>query len=169
MEQFDHFLKASQVSNDLKVSVFITAIGKKACKTLKTLLEPEKPENKTYTQLVQTLQEQCVPKTSGIAERFKFNRRFQQDCVMVAVFTVELKRLATSCNIDAFSDEALRNRFVAGLCDKEMKTELLKKSKPTFIKCLRYRKEYRVGPQGKPGCLAQCGARDSQRYSLQTR
>ncbi|KAL1437432.1 hypothetical protein MTO96_048920 [Rhipicephalus appendiculatus] len=58
VEWFDHFLKASQVSDDLKVSVFITAIGKKAYKTLKTLLEPEKPENKTYGQLVQTLQEQ---------------------------------------------------------------------------------------------------------------
>lgn len=29
VERFEHFLKASKVSDDLKVSTFITAIGKK--------------------------------------------------------------------------------------------------------------------------------------------
>ncbi|XP_049267509.1 uncharacterized protein LOC119377194 [Rhipicephalus sanguineus] len=129
VERFDHFLKASQVSDDLKVSVFITAIGKKAYKTLKTLLEPEK---KTYAQLVQTLKEQYVPKTSVIAERFKFNRCFQQDGQAVTAFAVELKRLATSCDFGTFLDDALRDRFVAGLCDKETQAELLKTSKLAF-------------------------------------
>ncbi|XP_037572298.1 uncharacterized protein LOC119454435 [Dermacentor silvarum] len=132
VERFGHFMKASQVSDDLKVSVFKTVIGKKAYKTLKTLLEPEKPENKTYEQLVQTLQKQYAPKASVIAERFKFNRRFQQDGETVAAFAVELKRLATSCDFGAFLDEALRDRFVPGLCDKETQVELLKNSKFTF-------------------------------------
>ncbi|XP_049518821.1 uncharacterized protein LOC125943515 [Dermacentor silvarum] len=132
VEQFKHFLKASQVSDDLKVSVFITAIGKKAYKSLKTLVEPENPENKTYEQLVQTLQEQYVPTTSVIAEQFKLNRRFQQDSEIVATFAVERKRLATSCDFGAFLDEALRDRFVAGLCDKETQAQLLKNSKLTL-------------------------------------
>lgn len=131
-EWFNHFLKASQVRDNLKVSVFITAIGKKAYKTLKTLLEPEKPENKTYEQLVQTLQEPYVPKTSVIAERFKFNRRFQHDNETVAALAVELKRLVTSCDFEAFLDEALRDSFVAGFCDKETQAELLKNRKLTF-------------------------------------
>ncbi|KAH7933553.1 hypothetical protein HPB49_013869 [Dermacentor silvarum] len=132
LERFDHFLKASQVSDALKVSVFITAIGNKAYKTLKTLLEPEKPGNKTNEQLVQTLQEQYVPQNSIIAERFKFNRRLQQDGETVAAFVVELKRLVTSCGFGAFLDEAFRDRFVAGLCDKETQAEVLKNSKLTF-------------------------------------
>ncbi|XP_075730266.1 uncharacterized protein LOC142772051 [Rhipicephalus microplus] len=132
VERFDHFLKAFQVSDDLKVSVFITAIGKKAYKTLKTLLEPEKPENKTYAQLVQTLKEQYVPKTFVIAERFKFSRCFQQDGQAVTAFAVELKQLATSCDFGTFLDDALRDRFVAGLCDKETQAELLKTSKLAF-------------------------------------
>nr|XP_037270414.1 LOW QUALITY PROTEIN: uncharacterized protein LOC119162032 [Rhipicephalus microplus] len=141
VEWFDHFLKASQVSDNLKVSVFITAIGKKAYKTLqtllehwtlKTLLQPEKPENNMYAQLVQTLKEQYVPKTSMIAERFKFNRCFQQDGQAVTAFAVELKWLATSCNFGTFLDDALRDRFVAGLCDKKTQAELLKTSKLAF-------------------------------------
>ncbi|XP_075737589.1 uncharacterized protein LOC119175534 [Rhipicephalus microplus] len=132
VERFDHFLKASEVSDDLKVSVFITAIGKTACKTLKILLEPEKPENKTYAQLVQTLKEQYVPKTPMIVERFKFNRCLLQDGQAVTAFAVELKRLATSCDFGTFLDDALRDRFVAGLCDNETQSELLKTSELAF-------------------------------------
>ncbi|KAK8765584.1 hypothetical protein V5799_012877 [Amblyomma americanum] len=132
VERFDHFLKASKVSDDLEVSVFITATGKKAYKTVKTLLEPEKPESKTYAQLVRTLREQYVQKSSVIADRFNLNRRFQQEGETVAAFAVELKRLAASCDFGTLLDEALRERFVAGLCDKEMQAELLKESKLTF-------------------------------------
>ncbi|XP_042142630.1 uncharacterized protein LOC121833419 isoform X2 [Ixodes scapularis] len=106
VERFEHFLKASK--------------------------EPEKPENKTYAQLVQTLRGHYVPKPSVIAERFRFNRRFQQEGETVAAFVVELKRLAASCDFGAFLDEALRDRFVAGLCDRGTQAELLKKSKLTF-------------------------------------
>ncbi|XP_075742492.1 uncharacterized protein LOC142796215 [Rhipicephalus microplus] len=132
VKRFDHFLKASQVRDDLKVLVFLTAIRKKTYKTLKTLLEPEKPENKTYAQLVQTLKEQFVPKTSVITERFKFNRCFQQYRQAVTAFVVELKGLATSCDFGTFLDDALHDRFVAGLCDKETQAELLKTIKLAF-------------------------------------
>nr|XP_037285008.1 uncharacterized protein LOC119177931 [Rhipicephalus microplus] len=134
VERFDHFLKASQVSDDLKVSVFITAIGKKAYKSLKTLLEPEKPEIKTYAQLVQTLKEQYIPKIFVIAERFKFNRCFQQVGQAVTAFAVKLKWLATSCDFRTFLDDAVRDWFIAGLCDKETQAELLKTSRLTFKK-----------------------------------
>lgn len=132
VERFEHFLKASKVSDDLKVSTFITAIGKNAYKTLKTLLEPVKPECKTYAQLVQALQGHYSPKPLVIAERFKFNRRFQQEGESVAAFAVELKRLAASCDFGAFLDDALRDRFVAGLSDRETQAQLLKKSTLTF-------------------------------------
>ncbi|XP_077507844.1 uncharacterized protein LOC144118961 [Amblyomma americanum] len=132
VERFDHFFKASKVSDELKVLVFITAIGKKAYKTLKTLLELEKPERKTHTQLAQTLREQYVPKPSVIAERLKCNRRFQQEGETAAAFAIELKWLAASCDFGTFLDEALRDRFVAGLCYEETQAELPKESKLTF-------------------------------------
>ncbi|KAM7308120.1 uncharacterized protein ISCGN_011754 [Ixodes scapularis] len=84
------------------------------------------------SKLVQTLRGHYVPKPSVIAERFRFNRRFQQEGETVAAFAVELKRLAASCDFGAFLDEALRDRFVAGLCDRGTQAELLKKSKLTF-------------------------------------
>lgn len=58
--------------------------------------------------------------------------RFQQESETVTDFAVELKRLAASCDFGAFLDEALRDRFVAGLCDRGTQAELLKKTALNF-------------------------------------
>lgn len=67
-----------------------------------------------------------------IAERFRFNRRSQHEGESVAAFAVELKRLASSCEFGPFLEEALRDRFLAGLKDQPTQAELLKKSTLTF-------------------------------------
>ncbi|KAL1477225.1 hypothetical protein MTO96_035913 [Rhipicephalus appendiculatus] len=131
-ERFEHYVRATQVSEDLKASVFVTAIGKQAYRTLKNLLAPTKPEEKTYAELLQILKGHYSPKPLVIAERFRFNRRSQLENESVAAFALELKRLAGSCEFGQFLDDALRDRFVAGLRDETAQAELLKKSTLTF-------------------------------------
>ncbi|XP_042146518.1 uncharacterized protein LOC121835987 [Ixodes scapularis] len=132
VERFEHILKASKVSDELKISTFTTAIEKNAYKTLKSLLGPVKPECKTYAQLVQALQGYYSPNPLVIPERLKFNRRFQQEGESVAAFAVELKGLAASYDFGAFLDDALRDCLVAGLSDRETQAQLLKESTLTF-------------------------------------
>ncbi|XP_040067033.1 uncharacterized protein LOC120840511 [Ixodes scapularis] len=132
VERMEHYLRATKVSDDLKVSVFVRAIGKQAYRTLKTLLTPVKPEQKDYAHLVAVLREHYAPKPMVIAERFRFNRRAQLEKETVATYTVELKRLAATCEFGQFLDEALRDRFVAGLKDQAAQAELLKKKTLTF-------------------------------------
>ncbi|XP_077555287.1 uncharacterized protein LOC144169801 [Haemaphysalis longicornis] len=132
VERFEHYVRAVKVSDDLKVSTFVTAMGKKTYRTLKNLLAPAKPEEKEYSQLVTVLKEHYAPKRMVIAERFRFNRRSQHEGESVAAFAVELKRLASSCEFGPFLEEALRDRFVAGLKDQPTQAELLKKSTLTF-------------------------------------
>lgn len=132
VERFEHYIRATQVSDDLKVSAFVTAIGKQAYRTLKNLLAPVKPEAKTYDELVRALKGHYSPKPLVIAERFRFNRRSQQENEPVAMFALELKRLAASCEFGQFLDDALRDRFVAGLRNEATQAELLKKSTLTF-------------------------------------
>ncbi|XP_049522588.1 uncharacterized protein LOC119449072 [Dermacentor silvarum] len=132
VERFEHYIRSTKVSDDLKVSAFVTAIGKQAYRTLKNLLAPVKPEAKTYDELVRALKGHYSPKPLVIAERFRFNRRSQQENEPVAMFALELKRLAASCDFGQFLDDALRDRFVAGLRNEATQAELLKKSTLTF-------------------------------------
>lgn len=132
VERFEHYLKATKVSEALRLSAFVTAIGQKPYKTLKTLLHPVKPEEKSWEELVAVLKGHYAPRPMVIAERFKFNRRYQKEEETVATFSVELKRLASTCEFGSFLDDALRDRFVAGLKDKKTQSDLLKKTTLTF-------------------------------------
>lgn len=59
VERFGHYCTVAKVEGEkLKKSAFITAIGKKSYKTLKDLLLPAKPEEKTYADLVKVLSDQ---------------------------------------------------------------------------------------------------------------
>ncbi|XP_065311755.1 uncharacterized protein [Dermacentor albipictus] len=126
VERFEHYIHATQVSDDLKVSAFVTAIGKQTYRTLKNLLAPVKPEAKTYDELVRALKGHYSPKPLVIVERFRFNRRSQQENEPVATFALELKRLAASCEFGLFLDDTLRDRFVAGLRNETAQAELKK-------------------------------------------
>ncbi|XP_042150655.1 uncharacterized protein LOC121838450 [Ixodes scapularis] len=133
VERLEHYFQSMKVSDDLKVLLFVTAIGKQAYRTLRTLLTPVKLEQKDYAHLVMDLREEhYAPKSMMIAERFKFNQRAQLQKETVATFTVEVKRLAATCDFWQFLDEALWDRFVAGLNDQTAQAELLKK-KTNFL------------------------------------
>ncbi|XP_049520478.1 uncharacterized protein K02A2.6-like [Dermacentor silvarum] len=172
IERFEHFLRATQVSDDLKVSVLITAIGKKTYRTLKNLLAPMKPEEKEYAPLIQALKKHYAPEPMVIAERFQFNRRIQQDTEPVAGFALELKSLAASCNFGAFLDEALRDRFVAGLKDEITQAELLKRATLTFAEACELARSIELArsetkkfqPEGQ-----QLGVQAVQRQTLSSR
>ena len=56
-----------------------------------------------------------MPKPLFISERFKFNKRNQDETENINAFEVELRRLATHCKFGAFLKEALCDRLVCGL------------------------------------------------------
>ncbi|KAH7935678.1 hypothetical protein HPB52_011947 [Rhipicephalus sanguineus] len=101
VERFEHYLQATQVSAELRVSIFLTVVGKKAYQTLKHLLAPEKPVHKDYY-LVKVLKAHYAPKIMVVGERLRFNRRVQQENEPVAALAIELKRLATSWKFGDF-------------------------------------------------------------------
>ncbi|XP_064459015.1 uncharacterized protein LOC135369352 [Ornithodoros turicata] len=141
IERFGHYWKVTRIEdNSLKTSALITAIGKRAYKTLKDLLLPSKPEQKTYDQLVQVLKDHYAPESQVIAERFKFNRRYQQEGESVSTFAVELIHLAAKCDFGTFFDDALRDRFVADLKNPGIQAGLLKKRDLKFTSACDFAK-----------------------------
>lgn len=74
VEWFEHYVRAVKVSDDLKVSTLMTAMGKKTYRVLKNLLAPAQPQLEEYSQIVTVLKEHNAPKRMLIALRFRFNR-----------------------------------------------------------------------------------------------
>jgi hypothetical protein len=112
IERLEHWMTANKIdgppveedrqnAKDQRVSVLLTVIGAKSYGVLRNLLTPDKPDDKTYAELVATLKSHFKPKSLVIAERFRFYKREQNEGEAIAAYIVALKQQARRCNFGA--------------------------------------------------------------------
>ena len=118
-ERFENFIDVNEVPAAKKLKLFLNVVGAQTYEELKKILVPDKPTDKTFDQVRKLLEEHFSPQYSIIAERCKFNRRMQQEGESIKDFLTELKHLARNCEIKDFLNDALRDRLVAGIRDRE--------------------------------------------------
>ena len=70
--------------------VLLSVIGASTYKTLRNLVSPAKPGEKSYAELVGALSKHYKPAPSEIVERFKFHSRNRRPGESVATFVAEL-------------------------------------------------------------------------------
>lgn len=78
-ERFDYFVQANGIANQKIVPTFFAVMGPKTFNLLHDLLQPTKPGEKTYAEIVKVLSEHYSPKPLLIAERFRFHKRNQEE------------------------------------------------------------------------------------------
>ena len=94
MERLEHFFSANGVDDaDKKRSVLLTVIGAATYKTLRNILSPEKPGEKPYAELVESLSKYFKPTPSEIVERFKFHSRVRKAGESISTYIAQLKLL----------------------------------------------------------------------------
>ena len=106
-------------------ATLISVIGSKAYDVLSDLCSPEAPSEKTYDDLTTILKDHFAPKKLLIAERYRFHNCIQLDGESVSTFAAKLKHLASTCNFGTHLKEALHDRLVCGLRNKEIQKKLL--------------------------------------------
>ena len=75
-------------------SVLLTVIGAQVYDTLRSLLAPVKPQEKSFIELITILKQHFDPKPLVIGERFRFYRRSQKVNETVAEFQADLRKLS---------------------------------------------------------------------------
>ena len=133
-------LEANKVSEAKQVIVFLSCVGIVTYGLLRNLLAPAEPKGKSLEEIVDTLKVH-EPKPLVIAERFHFHRRNQGTNESIADYVAELRSLASSCQFEAYLDEAPRDRFVSGILSEATQRSLLSQEKPTFVTAILTRKE----------------------------
>ncbi|KAB0800460.1 hypothetical protein PPYR_01180 [Photinus pyralis] len=134
IERVEHLFLVNCVEEKMKVSLFITLAGPVVYSTLKNLVAPQNPAEKSYEQVITVLRGHYVPEKSEISERFRFNKCNQKPDQSVAEYIVELKQLSNTCKFGAFLEEALRDRLVCGLYSEALQKKLLAERELTFAK-----------------------------------
>ena len=124
IQHFEQFVKANDIPEERKKSVFLTAIGYDSYEVLANFFK--KPEQETLKTLKAELEKHFNSKSSVIAERYKFGCRHQKESESTADFAAGLCKFAARCNLKkALLDEALRNKFMCGLQHECSKSRLL--------------------------------------------
>ncbi|CAG9830928.1 unnamed protein product [Diabrotica balteata] len=90
---------------------------------LKNLVVP--PTDFTFQEVKEKLIKHFSPLVSEIYERFVFNRCEQKADQYIFDYSVELRKLAYSCNFGQFLEEALSDRFVCGIRVEGIQKKLL--------------------------------------------
>ena len=102
-----YFFDANGIADEKKRAVFLSVVGAATNKTLRNLLSPTKPNERSYDELIAVLTKHFKPAPS---EKFKFHSRSRKPDESVAIFIAELRSLAELCNFGDTLEPMLRYR-----------------------------------------------------------
>ncbi|XP_058456616.1 uncharacterized protein K02A2.6-like [Malaya genurostris] len=116
------------VRDDAKLPMLLHYMGAETYDVVSDKLAPEKPQTKTYDEIVQTLENHFNPEPLEILENFRFKCRKQCDeraDESIDDYLIALRKLAITCNFGNYLSTALRNQFVFGIKDRGIQARLL--------------------------------------------
>ncbi|KAJ8333797.1 hypothetical protein SKAU_G00411160 [Synaphobranchus kaupii] len=134
IERVEQFFEANDVAQAKQVATLLSVMGAAAYGLLGNLVQPDKPKNKTFDEIVTILKGHFEPKPLLVAERFRFNQCNQKASQPVAQYVAELKQCAANCEFVANLDASLRDRFVGGIRNEACQRRLLSENDLTFAK-----------------------------------
>ena len=120
---------AVAVADKQKVAYTISIIGKDTYGFLKDLCLPNKPTDKTFTEICTLLQNYYKPSILVVAEAYKFHQAKHEVGESVSTFANRLRRLSVNCNFGTFLDRALQDQFVCGIRSQNILKTLLSQDK----------------------------------------
>lgn len=118
------FIALNEIKPTLHVATLITVVGEPTYDLMCDLCAPDKPEEKSFTELVTIVEQHLEPRRSDIAERHIFRLRRQKAGEELGLYLQSLKHLASTCNFGDKLEENLRDQFVSGLAGDEMRSRL---------------------------------------------
>ena len=137
VERMEHFFAANGIDDaDKKRAVLLTVVGAATYKTLRNIVSPEKPGEKSYAELVEALSKHFKPTPSEIVERFKFHSRVRKAGESIATYVAELRSLSEYCNFGTSLEDMLRDRLVCGVNDRAIQKHLLAQTDLNYKKAV---------------------------------
>lgn len=143
--QFERSLRQSKLaqgSEERKITALLLFMGEKAddvCQSLKLTSE----ESKCYAKVVDKLDDYFVElATNAFYERIIFNLRGQEENENLDQYLTTLHEMSEKCDYGAMREDQVRDRFAAGLQDKQLRTLLSGMRNPTLAMVLDKAREW---------------------------
>ncbi|XP_071056467.1 uncharacterized protein [Onthophagus taurus] len=134
LPRLESYFTANNIGEDKakkKRAILLNILDEDAYKLLFDLVSPEKPEDKTYPDLVAVLSSHFQPQKSAFAARYQFYSAKKEVAETAKQWAARLRGLAVSCEFGAELQVCLRDKFVFGfekgpIMDRLMEEEITK-------------------------------------------
>lgn len=137
LERLENYLELNEIKDDKKkVMLLLNLLGKEASHKVTKACLPEKPTDHKYEKVLEMCRKAFLGEKNLMVEHYRFNARSQKSGEPFYDFSIELSMLAKECEFGAFRETALRDRFVAGIRDQEVKAKLLSLGSKTTFKAV---------------------------------
>ncbi|XP_062713385.1 uncharacterized protein K02A2.6-like [Aedes albopictus] len=128
VERLEGAFNLFDVQPDTRLFLLLHFMGGETYDILCDKLAPEKPQQRTYADIVAALEDHFNPEPLEILENFRFKCRRQGDDrpdESIDEYLIALRKLAITCKFGDYLNTALRNQFVFGLKDRAIQARLL--------------------------------------------
>lgn len=110
-----YFVANPSIDDKRKAAILLTSISTEVYKIIKNSLYPDKPDAKSFDDLVEECNSQFKPIVSSFAERGRFYEARQRDGESVAEWANRVRSLSMQCDFDEHLAHTLKDKFVCGL------------------------------------------------------
>ncbi|XP_037970155.2 uncharacterized protein LOC119692739 [Plutella xylostella] len=136
-ERIEMYFVVNDVKEVLKVPTLIACVGEATYELMVNLCSPNKPKDKSFSELIKLVGDHLQPKPSILAERFRF-RQCRQACdVTVSSYVAVLKKMAMNCDFGTTLDDNLRDQFVCGINSDTIRQRLFAEDGISFSKAVQ--------------------------------
>ncbi|UYV68175.1 K02A2.6-like, partial [Cordylochernes scorpioides] len=119
----------------LKVATLLSIIGKEAYNIFEHLDLSDEQRNNS-DEIINALTQHFTPKINIIYERSIFNQTNQETNESIEQYICRLRKLSSTCNYGAMTEEMIRDRLVLGIIDKQTKRQLISDPQLTLQKAI---------------------------------
>jgi len=118
------------------------------------LVNPRKPTDKSFVELVNLVNNHLNPRPSSIVYRFKFNSWFHQQGETIQQYVAKLRNLSEHCDFGNQLEKMLHDRLVCRLNDEQIQQRLLAESQLEFKKAMELATAMEIGDRNTRDLIA---------------
>jgi hypothetical protein len=133
-ERLEQYSEVNGITSSKHVPALLS--GGKTYALLRNLTTPDKPKDRSFSDILKLLQDHLSPKPLVIAEQFRFHKRDQKESESINEYIAEIRKLSEYCDFQDLND-TLRDRFVCGLRDEQTQKKLLSVQGLTLDKAIQ--------------------------------